>query len=181
MLSLALVALLQAPLDPVASEPYPHLRTSSVEARILVEVAHRRSPTARRLIHDLARTDVVVYLDVRRDPNLRGGTTTLVDGSTRYRYLMTAIDASHEPATLIAMLGHELEHALEIARDRTVRDQIGMRDLYRRIGVQVAGPDHFETRRATETGIRIGREVAGPDRRRQIIRVLRMSKWRHPR
>ena len=163
---------------PVAADPLPHVRPLNTDAMTVVEAARRRSATARRLIDRIARSDVVVYVEVIHDTAVSGAATVLLNGATGHRYLLVTINANHVFGDLVALLGHELEHAVEVARDPSVRDQAGMLALYRRIGVPSGTANHFETATAAATGVKIRKELSKGSSRRHVPRVLRISKWR---
>ena len=71
--------------------------------------------------------------------------------------------------TRIGLLAHELQHAVELADAPEVRDDEGVRQLYRRIG-SASDPDHFETAaaRRIERAVRmeVGRAHRSYDSRR---------------
>ena len=67
---------------------------------------------------------------------------------------------------LVALLGHELQHAVEVADDGTVNSEEALRGLYERIGIRTSR-DTYDSRAAQMTG-RTGRaELHGesPDTR----------------
>ena len=65
------------------------------------------------------------------------------------------------PLERVALLGHELYHALEIAQEPGVRDTQTLRALYRRIGHEY-GRGQFETEPARTAGRRVQAELSGP-------------------
>jgi hypothetical protein len=58
------------------------------------------------------------------------------------------------------MLGHELQHALEIAGARDVVDERGVRDLYERIGLPGRKPNQFETLEAQRVQALVRKDYA---------------------
>jgi hypothetical protein len=78
------------------------------------------------------------------------------------RYLRVQVRGDLPTADLIALIGHELRHALEIADDPTVQDEPSMLTLYQRIGHATTGETHtFDTREAQTAGRRVRLELAG--------------------
>jgi hypothetical protein len=141
-----------------AREESPHVRGVSGYARWLVDVSRAHSPTVSALARRLAASDVVVY--VRIAPIGTGtAKTVLLNGNGRIRYLLTTIDISHDPDGLVEMLGHELQHAVEIADARQVRDEAGLAALYERIGLHSGSRNRFETTLAQEMGRRARRDL----------------------
>jgi hypothetical protein len=65
-----------------------------------------------------------------------------------YRYLRVTLDPALRGDTVIAVLGHELQHAVEIVRAPEVTGTDTMRALFERIGYRLqsySGLDEFET------------------------------------
>lgn len=118
-----------------------------------------RSPLARQLIHRLDRSNVIVHVvtDLGMPAHL-AGTTRFVAQRAGYRYVRVTIDRQLLPDARAAILGHELQHALEIAVSDAA-DHDGVRRLYERIGKRVDGREHFETVAATLAGRRVWTEL----------------------
>jgi hypothetical protein len=134
-----------------AEGEFPHVRGTAGHARWLIEMATTYSVTVSALVNKLAKTDVVVY--VRIAPIGSGtATTSLLNTSGPIRYLLVSIDTNHTPEEMVGMLGHELQHALEIAEARSVRDEAGLVALYRRIGLHKGAMNRFETHLAQAIG-----------------------------
>ncbi|MCU1384709.1 MAG: hypothetical protein JWL71_3406 [Acidobacteria bacterium] len=141
----------------------PHIR--STEAGLLATLADgaRVSPTLRRLIDRLNASDVVVYLmfDRAATATLAGHTSLLTTAAGR-RYLRVSIDRRSGGCRLAGILGHELQHAVEIAECPAVTDEAGLILLYQRIGFRSGGiaADCFDSAGAILAGRIIEREVA---------------------
>ena len=60
----------------------------------------------------------------------------------------------------IALIGHELQHALEIADATEVRDTTSLVRLYERIGHMSIGEHAYDTEAARDTGRVVRRELA---------------------
>jgi hypothetical protein len=118
-----------------------------------------RSPLARQLIHRLEASNLIVH--IVSDPVMPSGvagTTRFVSQRGGYRYVRVAIDRLLLPDARAAILGHELQHALEIAVSDAA-DHDGVRRLYERIGKRVDGREHFETSAAALAGRRVWSEL----------------------
>ncbi len=147
-----------------AGLPAAHVRCLSREARELLNMALARSLVIREFVERLEQSDVVVYLE------LPGGTDTqnpvsqltFVSFAAGTRYLLVQIDPWRTiPVDRLALLGHELYHALEIARAPEVRGPMTLRALYRRIGHEY-GSNCFETQSAKVAGERVRAGLLGP-------------------
>jgi len=91
------------------------------------------------------------------------GRIGFVRGTCNQRYVAIEISAPRSYVEELASLGHELQHAVEIAAEPGVCDAAALADLYTRIGDPVERwggmADSFETRTAFDTGIRVRREL----------------------
>ena len=61
---------------------------------------------------------------------------------------------------LISTIGHELQHALEVAAATDVKDQRGLERLYQQIGQAGLDKRSYDTEAAQVTGRRIRAELA---------------------
>jgi hypothetical protein len=140
----------------------PHVRSNEIDLLDDLAKGARRSATLRRLLDRLEDSDVVVYLmfDRAMPPNTAGH-ISLISAVPGRRYLRISIDRRIGGCQRLAILGHELQHAVEIADARAVTDQEGVASLYRRIGFRSDNGrnDCFESRLAIETGLRVQREA----------------------
>jgi len=121
------------------------------------------SPTMATLLRRLDASDEIVYIVFTNSPEIPTARTKLVTGSSVVRFLRIDINARIAPGDRLPLLAHELQHAVELADRPDVRDDEGVRKLYRRIG-SASDPDHFETTaaRRIERAVRleIGRQSA---------------------
>ena len=140
-----------------------HVRALTPGAAALVAQAAERAPAVRTMLGDLERTDLVVFVSdsmagAAGEPDAY---LTFVTRAAGIRYVLIRINRWRAfPSEPIASLGHELQHALEIAAAPEVADAAGLSRLYRRIGWE-EGRGQFETRGARATGHRVRDQVAG--------------------
>lgn len=127
--------------------------------RKLLAEGMAKSSTFRRLVHRLDRSDVIVYIELRPDlpPNV-GGSLRFLARSATDRFLLVRLNRAHAQPTLIALLGHELQHAVEVADAPAVRSAEELRDYYRREGVPT-GEDQFDSTAAREAGYLVRAEL----------------------
>jgi hypothetical protein len=117
--------------DPVA----PRVRPLGPRMASLVERGYAGSPTLARLVDALNNSDVIVHVEERRWVHAHTiGETRLVAHAGGQRYLRISIDMRLSDERAIALLGHELQHAWEIAQARWVVDPATMVRLYMQIG-----------------------------------------------
>ena len=121
------------------------LRPATPAVRAMVEDAIERSATVRALVHEIAASDLIVYVESGRTAPPAIATTRLVTSTARVRYLRITIDAMTAPNGFVPLFAHELQHAVEIARSPDVRDAESMRTLYARIGQNTRETMTFET------------------------------------
>lgn len=120
-----------------------------------------KSPTFRRLVDRLRSSDVIVYVDVRADvPPHLGGALTFVGQSATDRYLRVTINSQNHFSMLVALLGHELQHAVEVADHSDVNSAGQLRALYQRIGVRMSR-NAYDSRAAQDTGQIVRAELRG--------------------
>ncbi len=131
----------------------PRVRPADRVTRQLLEEGCRRSPTLRRLVEQIDHSDLIVYLESTTEvPRLTQAYLQLAGSTPAARFVRIAIKIPGRTDALISQVGHELEHATEIARVTDVRDQASMEALYRRIGDQnEAGWDTAAARLAGKT------------------------------
>jgi len=176
-LSLGLVSIL-AVADPIAPAPSsaptlsaahyvllnaPDRRVRATDARLHSMLAEglNRSRTFASLVTALNRTDVIVYIETMMVlPTNTMGQLTMMPLANGYRYLRVRIRADLTRREAIALIGHELQHAMEIAGATEVRDSASLIRLYERIGHSSNGEHAYDTDAAEDTGRVVRRELA---------------------
>jgi hypothetical protein len=112
-------------------------------------------------VEALQARDVIVYVSLQPSSGNRIGSVKWITKAGGLRYLQAYVSVTPSPDALIAAMGHELEHALEVAETSSVADAASFEAFYRTTGER-AHPTQgiWETQRAYESGGRIGRELA---------------------
>jgi len=130
--------------------------------RLLASGAER-STTFRRLLEEIASSDVVVYVTLDPYAGQYGGIQ--LDGLLRWagtaaetRYVVVWVQPRQPDDELIVTLAHELHHAVEVARARDVRSQAALMRLYEGIG-RSGNPGRFETEAAQKTAEQVAAEL----------------------
>jgi hypothetical protein len=150
------------PASLVLTAPERRVRAPEERVRTLLAQGFSRSPTFASLLLALNRSDVIVYIEtVMTLPADTAGRLTLVPfaGQTRYLRIQIRPDLSRRDA--IALIGHEMRHALEVAERPDVRDFNGMIRLYEEIGHPSGGEHAYDTTAAQETGRKVKSELPG--------------------
>ena len=142
--------------------PDSRVRCLDREARLLMEAAVAASPTVARLVTALQSADLVVGIEAYafKKKNLKGD-ARVIAAAPGARHLRIRVGIPGAQTDLIAVLGHELQHAVEIADAPDVRDAVTLRAHYLRIGYEPTGRGYYETDAALEVGRRVSAEVAG--------------------
>jgi hypothetical protein len=138
-----------------------HVRAASAQARELLVAAASTSQTVANLVSELETSDVVVVIELKRLPTRVNGLVQVAAATPAARYLRLSLNVPNGPSDLMALLGHELRHAVEIASMPDVRDDASLATAYRRIGSARRGDGFFETEAALEAGRAVVRELAG--------------------
>jgi len=139
--------------------PTRHVRTADRVMRKLLKTGFHDSPTFAALMARLEQSDVIVYLeDVPRLPGALEGRLVIMPLAHGFRYVRVQVAQRGAPADTIAIIGHELRHAVEVAEAPDVHSEADLAALYRRIGIN-RGNNLFDTTAAQETGRRVWREL----------------------
>jgi hypothetical protein len=142
--------------------PYlgPHVRGVTAEMNKVIEQGTRRSPTFRGLVEALNRSDVVVYLESTKNLPLNlDGRLVFLTSAGGVRYLHVQVAKSLSFRELIAIAGHELQHAVEVATHADVHDSASLAMLYERIGTREVH-NKYDTLAAQLAGKRVRAELS---------------------
>jgi len=133
----------------------PQLRAIDAAAARLITEGVERSPTLAALVDRLERSDVIAYVETESCRNKPwAGRLRFVTAAGARRFLRIGVCAELRRTIQIAMLAHELQHAVEIASSDAY-DVEAVRVLYERIGVQreaIDGVVCFDTAAAVAVG-----------------------------
>ena len=167
----------------VASSPAPvnpnaRVRPMQPQVEKLIATGMSRSAAFRRLVREIEASDVIVYVEARRD--LRAGlgaSMRFVTTSASDRFVRIQLDARHNPLVLVALLGHELQHVVEVAQNRSIRSADDLRAFYRKTGLRT-GPDAFDSEAARRIGYLVREELLG--RPASDVRMASAGRDREP-
>jgi hypothetical protein len=139
-----------------------HVRSSDSHLADLIAQGYARSATFRRLVSTLNASDVIVYVEPQIVPRVRRG-GFLIDTVVKagpYRYLRIRVGRRSRTESTIAVLAHELQHAVEVAEAPEVRDSDSFRELFERIGLPgICNGACLETEAAMAVQRQVGEEL----------------------
>jgi len=142
---------------------FPHVRPLDASTRTAFSSGMKGSPLFRELVAQLEGSDLIVH--VESDCTMRDrvqGKLLFVTAAGGVRYLRVRIGCAVSGIRQVAILGHELRHAVEVADAPWVVDESTMAEEYRRIGFPSRGDTDgsaFESRAAIDAGERILRDL----------------------
>lgn len=145
----------------------PALAAEAPSVRPLDSVAHeafargmRRSETFRELVAGLEKDGLIVHVVTRRDlPLTLTGTTRFVADVGGSIYLRIELSSSLPPTMRVAVLGHELQHASEIAASGA-RSSESVLALYKAAGKKATTVENgWETTAAEVAGRQVWVEL----------------------
>jgi len=142
----------------------PRLRTLDKPLARLIQQGLHESPTFQRLVEDVQRSDLIVYVERHnRFRDGKSGSIQLVGTRGGQRYVRVALSSLLNPREIVVLLAHELQHATELASAPHVFDEKGVRQFYCSIGeTRQFG---FDTTRAQQVTRQVTTELANhPDR-----------------
>jgi hypothetical protein len=120
-----------------------------------------RSATMRDLVGELEQSDVIVYLEIQW--NLRrglAGNLAWVAATESSRYVRISLSPDLTTDAMVATLGHELQHAVEIAREPSIVSSDTMASYYARNGLDAASHwNGWDTLAARQAGDEVRREL----------------------
>ena len=142
------------------TEPASRLRPASTFVAGVIEEGICRSATLRSMVATLQTTDLIVYVTMAPLSDRRvGGGLQYVGVTATDRVLRIVLRFSLDRTARMAMLGHELQHAIEVASAPEIRSQKTLEDYYRAHGVPGATESTYETDAAHRMEFRVREEV----------------------
>jgi hypothetical protein len=131
-----------------------HVRSTEVRFRKLVDRGEVRSPTFHRLMDRLDTSDVVVYLEPKqKDRGLDAYSAHHLTIDGPYRHIRVPIEVQGTEDRVIGVIGHELQHAAEVAQSPEIRDDVGVRRFFERAALPFGcggGRECYETQTARD-------------------------------
>ena len=140
------------------ADPSYSVRPLDASAAAAIANGQRCSAVIRGLIAELEQSNLIVHVEVDWQlPLALGGATNFVTSKGGYRFVRIRIAARLTPRERVVTLGHELQHAVEIA--------------------QSDADDHRDVRRLLdESGYTLGGRYYETDSARRIEQQIRMER-----
>lgn len=143
----------------------PHLRHADHIAAGLLAEGRRRSATFRALADAVEAADVLVFVETS-DRMACAGATIFVGHAGATRILRVRVRVPGCPNALVAKLGHELQHVVEVTATDEVQCEESMAAFYERTGTRVS---------MLAEGVRRYETAAGP-----LVEGRILDELRHP-
>lgn len=168
--SLALAFLLGIPQPAVPSSLAPdpgggtQIRIQDSRLAGMLADGVRRSPTLQSLVEQVQGGSVIVFVQtVRWLPNEAAGILTWVGAGPLNRFVRVSLKSHVSGDALLANLGHELQHVIEVMAAPWVSDSQSLLALYRHIGHPTNfAQSSWDSADAKWTGDQVLRELKGP-------------------
>lgn len=139
----------------------PRIRPVDRRSANLLLEGLQRSETLRALVDRLDGKDVIVYVEMQ--PKLKArlaGALTWITGTPKFRYVRISWTPDLSTNAAIATLGHELQHALEIADQPSIVSDSTLEAHYREHGIDMRSHNGWDTLAARDRGDDVRRDLA---------------------
>jgi hypothetical protein len=147
--------------------PGPRVRSSHAYLRAMIDEAGLRSSTFRRIVAAIGATNGIVYVEHGAcRHSLRACLMLDVTPAAGYRILRVIVDARQLDWDVMASIGHELRHALEVLENPALVDTASVYLFYAQ--GREANDHPFETRAAIDAGFAVRNEVSSFARGRPL-------------
>jgi hypothetical protein len=143
------------------TQPFARIRPTGSHAAVTLQRGLRCCPTVRALVEQLERSDLIVYVTCARRPAGRSAASLqFMHATTEFRFVQIVIDIELALPQRLTLLGHELQHALEVAANPGIHDRKSFLQYYAQIDVRHQDPRALDTEAARQTGERVRQELA---------------------
>jgi len=136
------------------------VRPSGPRAVYTVGRALELCPTIRSLVAQIEASDLIVYVKIEHRDSGPAGWIRFVGGTPVARVLGVHLRDDLSTPQMVMLLGHELQHAVEVSEAPQVRDRESFEAHYRCPGFGTVSPNRFDTPGAIRVGRQVRRELA---------------------
>jgi len=140
-----------------------HVRTTDPRVQAWLRTGAADSQTFRDLLTILGDSDLIVHVQAV-DRLTTAGQTYFVTSTPTVRYVRVEVVAGGNANEMIALIGHELQHAVEIALEPRIRDRQALSQFYRTLSGNSTAKTEYDSVAARVTADRVRREMAGAAR-----------------
>jgi hypothetical protein len=119
---------------------FQNIHVQELPVRLALTRCYDGAPTCRGLIDTIESSTTIVIVRVGYCKAIAGIASSCLHfmaDAGEFRYLRITLDPVLRGDTLVGMLAHELQHAVEIIRAPDVTDSHSLRALYTRIGYRL--------------------------------------------
>lgn len=134
------------------------VRSNNPAIAALMSQAGEQSETFRGLIETINASDGIVYVEEGTCGHGVRACFVTVTTAGANRMLWVKVDTRKANLDLMASIGHELRHTIEVLGERTVTSSASMYMFYSRVGLY-GTPSSFETTAAIDAGNAVGSEI----------------------
>ena len=149
------------PASAAQSAPIPRVRADSARLGDAIARGTGSSTTFRTLVQSIEATDGIVYLvEGQCGRGVRACLHPNVTAAGPNRVLRIVVNVQRAPGcALVAAIGHELQHAVEILENVHIRTDLQVRNFFDMVGR--TSQDRFETEAAMQAGLAVDAEACG--------------------
>lgn len=145
-----------------AARTSPRVRPYDARSANVLLQGIQRSETIRSLVDRLEQLDVIVYIQMQ--PALRtqlAGRMVWVTATGHLRYVRLSLNPELSGDTLVSVLGHELQHAVEVAQAPSIVSEATLEEYYQEHGISVRSHSRgWDTLAARDAGELVRREIS---------------------
>jgi len=138
----------------------PRVRSNSARIVDAIALGVERSATFRGLVDTIDATDGLVFVEEGRcgHSGIRACLLLSVTIAGPHRLLRILVKPNKAPGCeLVEVIGHELQHAVEVLRERRIRSDLQIHNFFDTLARAVW--DRFETDEAIDAGFAVAREA----------------------
>jgi len=141
----------------------PAIRTNVSFVDELLKAGIARSPTFATQADELASSDLVVFIEPMFQMRADLSAYLVFMSATRAcRFVLIRYNVRLSDSRAIAIIGHELRHAIEVAQHPEVVDNASLGVMYKRYGRQIRGAEVYDSVEAVTAGHVILEELLNP-------------------
>ncbi len=137
-----------------------HVRSTDPRVQEWLRRGAAESQTFRSLLDTLAKSDLIVHVQAV-DRLMTAGQTYFVIATATVRYVRIEVSFRGNLNETIALIGHELQHAVEIAQEPRIRDRQTLSLFYRGMPGNSMSATEYDSVAARVIEDRVRREMWG--------------------
>lgn len=140
-----------------------HVRSTDARVQEWLRRGAAESQTFRSLLNTLAESDLIVHVQTV-DRLMTAGQTYFVTATPTVRYVRIEVSFRGNLNETIALIGHELQHAVEIAQEPRIRDRHALSLFYKGMPGNSMSGTEYDSVAARVIEDRVRREMWGAAR-----------------